>query len=77
MTKLAIKLHGDAKVAFGYNPPPEIMKMRQHFAQYIKDFSLSKIMGTLLQADLELKKSINTDKKLILLQCLIKIQTFL
>lgn len=77
LTKMAVKLHGDAKMAFGYNPPPEIMKMRQHFALSIKDHSLTKIIDTLLQADNELKKSINTDKKLVLVQSLIKIQTFL
>jgi len=77
LTKLSIKLFGDAKSAFGYNPPQEILKMRQTLAVSIKDDNLTKILDTLLQTDSELKKSKNPDKKLLLVQNLIKIQSFL
>lgn len=81
MAKLAIKLFGDPKEALpSYQRmiPEKVLKIREHYATTIKDQVLSKIIDFLLDLEMELKTTKpNADKKLMLIQTLIKIQSYL
>jgi len=67
----------DSQMAFGRMLPRDVLAAKEVLVKKLSDKMLAKILDTLLQVDLELKSSKNSDKKLILLHSLIKIQSFL
>jgi DNA polymerase III subunit delta len=75
---IRIKHTLDPMMAFGRpNIPREVLAAKENLVKKLSDKTLSKILDTLLQTDLDLKSSINSDKRLVLLHSLIKIQSFL